>query len=53
MYCKGADNIVHARLSEESKQAFEATNDNLENFAKVGLRTLLLAKKVLGEEEYS
>jgi len=49
LYCKGADNIVHARLNEQSKAAYSQTNDNLEGFAKVGLRTLLLGKKVLQE----
>eukprot|EP00455_Lapot_gusevi_P036920 TRINITY_DN4116_c0_g3_i2.p1 TRINITY_DN4116_c0_g3~~TRINITY_DN4116_c0_g3_i2.p1 ORF type:complete len:1260 (-),score=363.04 TRINITY_DN4116_c0_g3_i2:462-4241(-) len=53
LYCKGADTIVYDRLSEQSKaRDWEFTFRELEEFAKIGLRTLVCAYKVLSEEEF-
>jgi len=48
--CKGADSIIEERLKD--KENFEQTNEYLQEYASEGLRTLLLAEKVITEEEY-
>lgn len=50
MYIKGADNIIKARLAKE--QAFNLDIE-LDNFSRIGLRTLLIAMRFISEEEYS
>ena len=47
--CKGADSIIIPRLKANS-QLLEQTNYFLENFAKEGLRTLILAEKDITQE---
>lgn len=62
LYCKGADSVIFEHLAKcnnnsnsnnNATKIRELTNDHLEHFAGVGLRTLCLAKKDLSEEEYS
>jgi len=48
--CKGADSIIEKRLKD--KENFDQTNEYLQEYASEGLRTLLLAEKVITEEEY-
>lgn len=52
--CKGADSIILERLSksEGNQEIVEVTNRYLENYAKDGLRTLLLAQKDFSQAEY-
>ncbi len=50
MYIKGADNIIKARLAKG--QAFNLDIE-LDNFSRIGLRTLLIAMRFISEEEYS
>ncbi|KAJ3277641.1 hypothetical protein HK104_003117, partial [Borealophlyctis nickersoniae] len=56
LYCKGADNIIMARLSpspEHNPPEMSAkTEEALHHFAEEGLRTLMIAWRPLGEEEY-
>lgn len=53
LYCKGADSIIKARLTKQHAQPFlPEIEKKLDDFSKRGLRTLLLAFKVLSEEEY-
>lgn len=54
LYCKGADSVIfeHLGKSPTSHRVRELTNDHLEHFAGVGLRTLCLAKKELSEDDY-
>lgn len=53
IYVKGADSIIKARLAENTPQPFlEQTNDYLTQFSLIGLRTLMMAVKVLSENEY-
>ncbi len=52
MYVKGADNIIKQRLSKNTPQPFlDNTDKLLEKFSIIGLRTLMMAMKVLTEEE--
>ncbi|XP_007495297.2 phospholipid-transporting ATPase IB isoform X1 [Monodelphis domestica] len=51
IYCKGADNVIYERLSEDS-QFKEQTLCHLEYFATEGLRTLCVAYADLSEEVY-
>ncbi|XP_029316142.1 phospholipid-transporting ATPase VD isoform X2 [Cottoperca gobio] len=61
VYTKGADSVI-MDLTETPKVAEEAqeicshireqTQHHLDSYAREGLRTLCIAKKVLGEEEY-
>ncbi len=51
LYCKGADTVIMARLSE--KQPFaETTTLHLEDYATEGLRTLCVAMREVSEQEY-
>ena len=55
--CKGADSIIKARLQLEdnpdNNQYMETTQRYVDEYAKDGLRTLLLAKKEISADEYS
>lgn len=54
LYVKGADSVIKERLSKDIPQKFLAkTETYVENFSLKGLRTLLVAMKVLTEEEYT
>ena len=52
--CKGADSIIQKRLkdSELNNELLKYTEQHLENYAKSGLRTLLLAEKIISEIQY-
>ncbi len=52
LFCKGADNIIIARLSEDNQPFKDEVLFNLNEFSKKGLRTLCIAMKTIGEEEY-
>lgn len=53
IYVKGADSIIKDRLSTTTPQPFlRKTNDYLTQFSLIGLRTLMMAVKVLSENEY-
>ncbi|KAF8623335.1 hypothetical protein AX15_006411 [Amanita polypyramis BW_CC] len=53
LLCKGADNVIFERLKESGQEEIKsATERHLAEFAAGGLRTLTLAYKVIGEEEY-
>lgn len=49
--CKGADSIIEKRL-RPGQHHLKTTQGFLDNYAKVGLRTLLIASKVITEAEY-
>ncbi|CAD8048326.1 unnamed protein product [Paramecium sonneborni] len=51
LYIKGADSIIKARLRQD--QPFLGFIQNkLQEFSTIGLRTLLMAMKILSEQEY-
>ena len=50
LYTKGADSIMIPRF--DKKPHFDIVMERLENFASVGLRTLILGSKDLTKEEY-
>jgi phospholipid-transporting ATPase len=52
--CKGADSILFPLLkkSKEGREIEDKTNAFLEDYAKEGLRTLLLVEKVMTQAEY-
>lgn len=53
LFCKGADSIIYSRLTKGAQQDLrKITAEHLEMFAREGLRTLCIAQKELGEEEY-
>lgn len=53
LFCKGADSIIYSRLKRgEQTDLRRTTAEHLEMFAREGLRTLCIAQKELGEEEY-
>ncbi|XP_056326707.1 probable phospholipid-transporting ATPase VD [Danio aesculapii] len=56
VYTKGADNVIMelAKQAEDdfSREVMELTQRHLDQYAREGLRTLCVAKKVLGEQEY-
>ncbi|MCO5600309.1 hypothetical protein L7F22_054419 [Adiantum nelumboides] len=51
LYCKGADTVIMARLSENQPYT-EQTLIHLEDFATDGLRTLCVAMREIPEQEY-
>ena len=54
LLCKGADSFVDKLLrdTEDNKTRLEESVHWIEEYAETGLRTLLLAKKEIPEEEY-
>lgn len=52
MYSKGADSIMIPRYHQEKKPNFDELIQHLEDFAAIGLRTLLLGMKPLTASEY-
>jgi phospholipid-translocating ATPase len=53
LFCKGADSIIYSRLKRgEQPELRKTTAEHLEMFAREGLRTLCIAQKNLGEDEY-
>ncbi|KXT04328.1 hypothetical protein AC578_7971 [Pseudocercospora eumusae] len=53
LFCKGADSIIYSRLQRgEQPELRRTTAEHLEMFAREGLRTLCIAQRELGEEEY-
>jgi phospholipid-translocating ATPase len=43
LYCKGADTIIFDRVKDITDSVIEETQKSLESYAKIGLRTLVLA----------
>ncbi|XP_051504011.1 phospholipid-transporting ATPase VD-like isoform X3 [Myxocyprinus asiaticus] len=56
VYTKGADNVIMELADEAedgiSREVMERTQRHLDQYAREGLRTLCVAKKVLEEQEY-
>jgi len=53
LFCKGADSIIYSRLKRgEQPELRRQTAEQLEMFAREGLRTLCISQKELTEEEY-
>lgn len=56
VYCKGADSSILSRLNRQYEKAsnptLQRTKHVIDEYAKLGLRTLCFAKRVLGDEEY-
>lgn len=53
LYCKGADDAVFAKLGAGQDQEARAVREHLQQFAVVGLRTLVMAMAVLDEDVYA
>ena len=54
LYTKGADTIIKSRLKHTDEQPYlKFTDQKLEEFSRKGLRTLLIAMRVLDAAEYS
>ena len=53
MMTKGADNIMIPRYHEDKKEKFDDLVRHLDEFAAMGLRTLMLGQKELSREEYN
>lgn len=49
LYCKGADSCVFEKAHPYDHPRFK---DNLNSFAKDGLRTLVFAKRILSQQVY-
>ena len=53
MYTKGADTIIKKRLSEDTPQVFlPLIDDKIQKFSVKGLRTLLIAMRIVSNDEY-
>ncbi|KAH9043367.1 phospholipid-translocating P-type ATPase [Lactarius pseudohatsudake] len=53
LFSKGADNVIFDRLASGGEELKAATEDQLDAFAREGLRTLTLAYRVVSDGEYS
>lgn len=54
LYCKGSDTKVMAKIRDGTDMnLLKRTDHDLHNFAREGLRTLVLASKVIPDTEYS
>jgi len=51
LVCKGADSIINARLAPDQPHS-KKTNEDLDQYAEIGLRTLLIAYKFIGQLDY-
>ena len=51
--CKGADSIIIPRLKDSTGSLIKRTMKYLEEFSKEGLRTLLIAEKVIPQDFYN
>jgi phospholipid-translocating ATPase len=53
LFCKGADSVIYSRLKKgEQSELRRSTAEHLEMFAREGLRTLCIARRILSEDEY-
>lgn len=52
LFCKGADNVIYDRLSHNQHDVKNRTQEHLNKFAGEGLRTLVLAERVINEHFY-
>ena len=54
LICKGADSIIQARLekTKPTQDLFKTTDKFLADYAKNGLRTLLIAERILEPSYY-
>lgn len=53
LFCKGADSVIYSRLKPgQQSELRKSTAEQLEMFAREGLRTLCIAQRELGEDEY-
>ena len=53
--CKGADTVIYERLrkmDDDEKKVCETTSGHLEQFGASGLRTLCIAQREIGHDEY-
>ena len=52
LYCKGADNVIASRLAIGTCQkTLQKTEEFIDGASKVGLRTLMVAMKVVTQKE--
>ncbi|KAG0624510.1 hypothetical protein M758_3G253200 [Ceratodon purpureus] len=52
LYCKGADTVICRRLAKSQEALAEISQQQLEEFAKCGFRTLCMAERELSHEEF-
>eukprot|EP01017_Pseudomicrothorax_dubius_P003341 TRINITY_DN10457_c0_g1_i2.p1 TRINITY_DN10457_c0_g1~~TRINITY_DN10457_c0_g1_i2.p1 ORF type:complete len:267 (+),score=59.45 TRINITY_DN10457_c0_g1_i2:63-863(+) len=55
LFCKGADSIIFERLNSDDKENQELqdpTNQALNDYGNIGLRTLVFAERAIPKEEY-
>ncbi|XP_061340720.1 putative phospholipid-transporting ATPase 9 [Gastrolobium bilobum] len=52
LLCKGADSVMFERLAKDGREFEEKTLEHVHEYADAGLRTLILAYRVLDEEQY-
>ena len=56
VYCKGADSAILPQLNaatDNAQDVIERTERLLETYAKQGLRVLVMAKRILSDDEYN
>ncbi|CRK86707.1 CLUMA_CG000540, isoform A [Clunio marinus] len=53
LYCKGADNVIYERLGSNQNDIKNRTQEHLNKFAGEGLRTLVLAERIVDESFYN
>ncbi|OMO59155.1 Cation-transporting P-type ATPase [Corchorus capsularis] len=52
LLAKGADSVIFERLSKHGREFEAQTKEHIEKYSEAGLRTLAIAYRELGEDEY-
>ncbi|XP_068302764.1 probable phospholipid-transporting ATPase 8 [Pyrus communis] len=52
LLCKGADSAILERLAKDGRQFEDQTKEHIHRYAEAGLRTLVIAYRELGVEEF-
>ncbi|KAG0459971.1 hypothetical protein HPP92_023099 [Vanilla planifolia] len=53
LFCKGADSVIFSRLVKDGQTFEAATRDHVSKYSETGLRTMVVAYRVLSEQEFS
>uniref|UniRef100_A0A1I8NPP0 Phospholipid-transporting ATPase n=1 Tax=Stomoxys calcitrans TaxID=35570 RepID=A0A1I8NPP0_STOCA len=52
IYTKGAESCIFPLCNKESQELITITDDHITDFARLGLRTLAIARRKIGDDEY-
>ncbi|KAK8960095.1 putative phospholipid-transporting ATPase 8 [Platanthera guangdongensis] len=53
IFCKGADSAIFSRLAKDEQMYVPATRDHINEYSESGLRTMVVAYRMVNEEEFN